>query len=470
MKKLITSLLLTVLCTTAFAQFTTAGDGKTYSIQELAGIDGTGIVAWELSENVPPTYQLTQSITIANGDKFVMDNGIDLLFEKNVTLTIEGEADFNLTNGSSFDSATDFGEPLNAAVRIAGTTTTQFNKCTFYEVGLQLMSEGATNVNRCSFYCHDGSSAAALYFISAGAASTIENCYFEWCAKAAIGSAANASQPLTIKNCTFEMNSAANNNVPQINITAANPLTIEGCAINGNPVNNMVGGIGISNFMSYDADITISNCEIRDNRYGIGLVGPAANIRIKDCTLVNNCYETNPMNGGSGISLYDPYQQTKAVLSGNHIEGSLWGVTIIGCKDVNLGCLEEGENYNPGGNVFVDNGNNDQLYDLYNNSTLTVYAQNNTWNVSEQTEEQIESVIFHKHDNPQLGEVIFMPAANGTDIKGIAINEKNAAIYDLQGRKINSQFSSQRHTLEERILNSQLKKGLYIVNGKKVVR
>ena len=453
MKKLITSLLLTVLCMTAFAQFTTAGDGKTYHIHTLAGLEGTGLVAWDLSENEPPPYQLSQNITIANGDKFVMDDGIDLLFEKNVTLTIEGEADFNLTNGSSFDSATDYEEPLNAAVRIAGTTTTQFNKCTFYEVGLQLMSEGATNMNRCSFYCHDGSSAAALYFISAGAASTIENCYFEWCAKAAIGSAANASQPLTIKNCTFEMNSAANNNVPQINITAAKPLTIEGCAINGNSVNNMVGGIGISNFMSYDADITISNCEIRNNRYGIGLVGPAASIRIKACTLVNNCYETNPMNGGSGISLYDPYKQTKAVISGNHIEGSLWGVTIIGCQDVNLGCLNEGENYNPGGNVFKNNGNNGELYDLYNNSTLTVYAQNNTWNVSEQTEEQIESVIFHKHDNASLGEVIFMPAANTTDIKGITVDKKNDSIFDLQGRK-----------------TTATQKGIYIVNGKKVVR
>jgi len=33
-------------------------------------------------------------------------------------------------------------------------------------------------------------------------------------------------------------------------------------------------------------------------------------------------------------------------------------------------------------------------------------------------------------------------------------------VYDLSGRKINSQCS---------ILNSQLKKGLYIVNGKKVL-
>ena len=454
MKKLITSLLLTVLCTTAFAQFTTAGDGKTYSIQELAGIGGTGIVAWELSENVPPTYQLSQNITIANGDKFVMDDGICLLFERNVTLTIEGEGDFNLVNGSTFDSAYDYEETLGAAVRIAGETTTILKNCHFYTVGLELMSEGAVKISNCEFYYHDGSSAAALYFISAGAASTIENCHFEWCAKAAIGSAANASQPMTIKGCTFYMNSTANGNVPQINITAANPLTIEDCTIEGNPDNNMVGGIGISNFMSHDADVTISGCTIRDSRYGIGLVGPSANIRIKDCTLIDNHYETNPMNGGSGISLYDPYQQTKAIISGNHIEGSLWGVTIIGCKDVNLGCLEEGENYNPGGNVFKNNGNNGELYDLYNNSTLTVYAQNNTWNVNEQTEEQIETVIFHKSDNSSLGEVIYMPAASSTGIDFIQHSMFNIQrIYDLQGRRVESG-----------------KKGIYIVNGKKVVR
>ena len=42
-------------------------------------------------------------------------------------------------------------------------------------------------------------------------------------------------------------------------------------------------------------------------------------------------------------------------------------------------------------------------------------------------------------------------------------------VYDLQGRKINGQWSSQRHTLKEIMVNGQLPKGLYIVNGKKVV-
>ena len=50
--------------------------------------------------------------------------------------------------------------------------------------------------------------------------------------------------------------------------------------------------------------------------------------------------------------------------------------------------------------------------------------------------------------------------------KGIVKSEEfaTAQIYDLQGRKVNAQPNSQFS-----ILNSQLKKGLYIVNGKKVL-
>ena len=46
------------------------------------------------------------------------------------------------------------------------------------------------------------------------------------------------------------------------------------------------------------------------------------------------------------------------------------------------------------------------------------------------------------------------------EVKGQQSTANNSAIYDLQGRRMNSQFS---------ILNSQLPKGLYIMNGKKFV-
>ena len=452
------ALMAAMVCQMAQAQdvFTTKGDGTTYSIKGLAQIAEAGVESLPKDNGnaAPPKYGLTKSITIAEGDRFEMESNLHVQFAKDVRLTIEGEADFS--KAWSVYDVYDENEQTAASIRLKSKAATFIDKCVFRHLGVEVMGEGAVQLRACSFLKHNGSTAAALYFISAGAAATIEACIFEDCQKAAIGSAANASQPMTINDCVIMNNSLANNNIPQINITAANPVNIIGGCVIGNTENTMVGGIGISNFMGYDADITIRDCQIEDNRYGIGLVGPAARIVLDSNMLKNNRYETNPMNGGSGISLYDPYQQTEAVITGNHIEGSLWGVTVIGCKKVNLGNLEPGNDYNPGGNVFKDNGNNGQLYDLYNNSVNTVYAQGNTWNVSEQTEEQIETVIYHKHDDPSLGEVIYWPAAGSTGIGASLMNsekENSEQWYDLQGRKLPTP-----------------QKGINIINGKKVVR
>lgn len=462
-KRMTLTLLLAFVQLAVMAQFTTTGNGTTYSISQLANTEGTYIIVYE-AEDTPdymPTYVLTQDITIADGDKFVMDDGIVVLFNKDVMLTIEGEADFRLTKGSVFDSVFG-GETVGSGIRIKSKTTTEFENCTFCYVGLKVMAEGATNVRHCNFLSHDGSTAAAIYFITAGAESTIEHCHFDECQKAAIGSAANAPQPLVIRDCELVKNSRANGNVPQINITAAPHIEITNCEVAGDAMdadaNNKVGGIGISNFMAYpNTQVHISGCNIAWNRYGIGTVGPVADLRIENCTLTDNNHENNAMNGGSGISLYDPYQQTQAVIAGNHIEGSLWGVTIIGCKDVNLGQPSNADIQSPGGNVFKNNGFDGQLYDLYNNSTLTVYAQNNTWNVSEQTQEEIEKVIFHKADDSKLGEVIYWPAAEDTGIKEKKqLADMPLTIYDLSGRKAGNDTSSHR-------------KSIKIVNGKKVV-
>ena len=449
------TLVTALLCQFAEAAdtYTTKGDGTTYSIQTLAYISETSVIAYELEEGQWPEYELRNSITIAKGDKFVMDDCIKVHFNKDVKLTIEGEADFQCSEGAIFDA---LDENPRALIRIMSQTTTEMKNCEFYTIGMEVMGEGAVNLYNCYFEDHDGSVPAALYFIGNGTLCKIESCDFHNCSKAAIGSAANASRPLTISHCVFDKNSTENNNIPQINVTAANPMIIEGCQMTGNPDNTMVGGIGISNFYGFDADITIKDCYIEDNRYGIGLVGPAAKIRIENNILMNNRYETDPMKGGSGISFYDPYQQTEAIITKNHIEGGLWGVTVIGCKNVNMGRIdvaETDEHYNPGGNTFKNNGNDGVLYDLYNNSANTIYAQGNTWNVSEQTEEKIESVIFHKNDDPSLGEVIYWPAATITEIKQTETSKLPVDnYYDLQGRKLTTP-----------------RKGINIINGKKVV-
>ena len=180
----------------------------------------------------------------------------------------------------------------------------------------------------------------------------------------------------------------------------------------------MNGGIAVANMMGISGTnkVLIEGNDVRGCRYGITTNG-TMDVRIIDNILVDNKYESNAMNGGSGVSIYNSNGGQKVYMSGNHIEGHLWGITNIGNvsdgtgPELNLGNLTEGDDYNPGGNVFINNGNGGVLYDLYNNSPLTVYAQGNTWNVEVQDEESIEKVIFHKKDNASLGEVIFMPPA-----------------------------------------------------------
>ena len=107
-------------------------------------------------------------------------------------------------------------------------------------------------------------------------------------------------------------------------------------------------------------------------------------------------------------------------------------------------------------NVFKNNGFNNQPYDLYNNSTITVYAQNNIWSVEQQTEELIETVIYHQHDNSNLGEVIFMPAFDETShMSSLRLKKEEGKLYDLNGRVVKVQNN---------------KRNLLISNGKKMVR
>lgn len=464
---LIATLLLLFSATTASA-YKTPGNGTTYTLQRLSE-DGASGVAKQNAEGSETTFILTQNDTITAGDRFVMDDGVLVQFDDGVTLVVEGEADFRLTKGSTFDSAFDgtetdplSGLPIEATpygiVVSNEQSQTIFTQCTFRCVGLRCTSSKGMALDSCNFYLHNGAlGQAALTLGPDGAPFTIKNCHFEDNAKAAIAGAANYRNPLLIEDCTFKNNSTLNRNVPQLNLTVADSVVIRRCDVIGNPELNMVGGIGISNFIgATDVYARVSQCNVSDNRYGIALMGPS-DIRIENNRIVNNRYETNANNGGSGINLYDPYQKTTAVVAGNTIEGNLWGITIIGCHDVNLGQPTATGIQSPGGNVFKDNGNGGMLYDVYNNSALTVYAQNNTWGVSQQTQEQIETVIYHKTDDSRLGEVIFWPVASEA-----AINEQLA---DKQANK------SRRFNLNGQPVNTlQPHHGIIIENGRKLLR
>ena len=123
--------------------------------------------------------------------------------------------------------------------------------------------------------------------------------------------------------------------------------------------------------------------------------------------------------------------------------------------------------------IEKNNGNGGALYDLYNNSALTIYAQGNHWSVDEQTAEKIESVIFHKPDDAKLGEVIYTPAWDGegsvNEIASEAIRYADGKVYaegaDIQVYTLGGALVARANSVADL---SALASGVYVAraNGK----
>ena len=79
------------------------------------------------------------------------------------------------------------------------------------------------------------------------------------------------------------------------------------------------------------------------------------------------------MAGGAGISIYDYGTKPNVTITGNTIEGNLWGITVLGGENVNIGKVDnpDAKDYNPGHNTFKNNGNGGALYDLYMRKATT---------------------------------------------------------------------------------------------------
>lgn len=404
----------------AFAEYKTAGDGTAYSLESLSQIEGSGVV------KDGSVFTLSDDVTVAEGDIFNVDAGATIKMATGITLRIEGTANFEAPENQRvlITRADETAEPKGVYVQ-PETEGTAFKNIDFEYAALRSYGSKGLTVDNCTFRYANGriNSAGALALGTSGACFTVTNCTFEYNTVPAIGGGANIACGLTVDNCTFVDNNTSNTNKPQINVTVGgdNDIKILNSTITG-AERTKVGGISVGNMLSLAGanNALIENCNITKNRYGITGIGPM-NLVIKNNTLIDNRYDPSPMSGGSGLSLST---LTNSTVSGNHIESHLWGITLINVAGANLG--EVGNADSPGNNVFKDNGNDGSVYDtshpydLYNNSTATVYAQNNVWSVDEQTAELIETVIFHKNDDNNLGEVIYMPAGDPSSIDNIS--------------------------------------------------
>ncbi|WP_395090863.1 T9SS type A sorting domain-containing protein [Vaginella massiliensis] len=384
----------------AFSQYVSPGTGITLKIQDIAEADPTAV---SLVEGESSAYFIHQNITISANDTFVLDEDLTFYFKDDVLWTVAGTINLQAPKKAVFTVENDTIKYQGFRLE-QGSNTILKNISIFYSGGIRALG-GDFVADNCNFSnTHSGISTGGVLSFSRGVP-VIKNSRFQNNETPAIGSAANANVGLVFENNYLYNNNSGNTNRPQINMGPSGEGQIQYIRNNtiiGNRENTRVGGIASSSLLGADNTAVIEGNTIKDNRYGITLVGVHSGGEIIGNTIVNNDSEGIPNIGGSGISISQiaesPLKEIK--IFDNYISGHLWGITLIGNgTKINLG-----DENRSGENIIIENGNNEVPYALYNNSANDVTAQGNFWtNKQDATAADVEAVIFHQADDASLG-------------------------------------------------------------------
>ena len=440
MKKLLPTLLLIIgLTSFAHAQWTSPGNGTTYTLPDLVAVTNGAVT------NVGTVFTIHQDLTISANDVLQIDNQVSRINIGSVLITIKGSMISTNTN----DRVGLFGlsQTEHFSMRFENAKACNLKRLYFSDAaGIKVIESEVTFDDVKFFYFTRDYCNAVIDIFNCDP--VIKNCIFQDNQGAAISSPANGQSSPQILNNTLDAN-VNGVNMPQINLGpgGADTIRIVGNEIFDRWAQYHTGGISVADLMGVGSTkVLLKDNEIRDGRYGYNQQGATISSVIIGNQFIDNNREDNPMNGGSGISIYGVSLSNKAILRNNTITGNLWGITAINQHDIDLGTDEEW-----GNNVIHDNGNNGTTYDLYNNASCDIKAIGNNWGTSNALE--IEGHIFHQVDDPSLGMVHFTPFIDVDSIDEVQldlndIDPAKTAFYSITGQRVNPE---------------SLKAGVYIV-------
>ncbi len=434
------------------AQWTSPGNGTTYNIDDLIEVS-EGCVVWNESNQ---QYRIENDVTISANDK--LDVNHSLYFGNNVTLTIKGSIDA-INTDDYYWLAFSGNSGVNGRIRLEDATgPCVFRRCNITQLdGIQIIESEAvfTDCHFHTFRCEQQSAVVNCMNCDP----VFNNCEFYSNEGAAISSPANGQSSPQILNCQFTNNVTSNANLPQINlgIGAQDSIRIVNCTIEGGG-HDMSGGITIADLMNTgDTKILLKDNIVKNNRYGYNQQGYNLSSVIVGNQFIDNNLETNPMNGGSGISVFGMNENNKAVIRNNMITGNLWGITVINAADVDLGIEDDW-----GNNIIHDNGHitnygmDFTYFDLYNNSANNIMAVGNYWGTTDIQE--IENHITHQNDDPNLGLVNYIPFLENDNV-----SESNTTSFEVWPNPVSD--GSFTLTLENAMPSELV---IYNVNGQMV--
>jgi len=452
------------------AQYSTPNTGVDWTLDDIAANSPTTIT---VSGNV---YTLHEGLTIMENDQLRLDSNLTLEIAPDVEIEVRGS--FRCDADEITITAVDTVNPYEGFWFYDTAEAYFHNTLIEYGGGLKVVTPDFEMDNCEVSNNFTGSSTGSAISFSNGSP-IVRNSTFKFNENPALSSGANTSVSALIEGNYFEGNNTTNNNRPQINMGPSgeeDSIRIINNTVIGNRDLTMVGGIAAVSLVGVPNKIVIRGNIVKDNRYGITSMGNSSGF-ITDNVIEDNNSENAPMNGGSGINLFST---NMIYVSNNQIRRNLWGITLQGTAQVNLGS-DDDENFNPGGNVFSENGNDGNVYALFDNTANNVDALHNCWiEGQESTAEDVEGVISHIVDDPTLGEVFFDPFdcgvvmsvddANSSGFKVYPNPAKNSFfleskekgnlnIYDLNGKLI----QSKKNLAGKNQIQINLPEGVYII-------
>lgn len=426
------TLSLTLTIATLTAQYVSPGNGSNLTITNLVDLS-SGVVTQQNGK-----YVVTNDITISDTDTLTLVTNDTILFSQGNKVTIKGTLICNPPQRIVF-RALDTTQHFKG-FSFENSEGSKLNNASIEFAGGNKISESEVTITNTVFYKNDNSHRSGAIDLIASSP-TIKNCIFKENALCAISSGVNSLSSPTILNCTFYKNCTSNENRPQINLGTGGNDTIvirKNTIIGESPRSGAIAIFSLSD--NTPTKTVIDSNAISNNRYGINIQGKSIYYKITNNQIIDNNIETNPMQGGSGISLNG---SVIGIISKNKITGNLWGITILNGAEPNIGEISP-SNINEGRNHIYNNGNNNQTYNLYNNTNKLIKAQNNYWGTNDP--EVAEQGIFHHPDNNTLGQVEYIPIlipSNNNEITQFSLSDgTHNAVGDINGDSIIVQFTS----------------------------
>ena len=385
----------------AFAQYTTPNTGVVWNADSLVVHSG-GVLTGSF-----PAYVLNNKIYVSENDEVNIPAGSIINcdvstagFEVNGIFTTEGTETDSVYFTSSLQDSTGAYDGILYNALSGNSGMIQFTKIEYASYGVRCIDANPSIINTYLFKCDRGIQLSGSDAVILN--NKIERSY-EYGILINLGSNPDIENNIIAKNNT--QNTSAKNQV-SIGLQGNNSPIIKNNEIYGG-ASQVTGGISL--WVSGSTSFSNMVCEgntIHDNSYGITLYSTSdgiINAVIKDNEIYNNNLNPNALISGSGINVNGSSFNTP-VITGNYIYGNWWGITIQNGTTVqagpnpNIGNIENADTTDDGLNIIKNNIQGSDVYDLYNNCTNDIMAQNNDWGVYDST--LIEDHVFHKVDDP----------------------------------------------------------------------